>query len=121
MFSHPTHVSNLRTHRERYFEADGFQKFYRDNTPPDIIDNFRRDIHLGVRETLRQPAADHLPRVDAAMQQAAIIAPAGPLAAHDHVPIKPAQCHHPVSDGTTDWKDTKRTQLENPKGRDRDR
>src|SRR3546814_3147981 len=58
IFAHPSHGSNLRTHRERYFEADGFQKFYRDNTPPDIIDNFRRDIHLGVRETLRQPAAD---------------------------------------------------------------
>src|SRR3546814_4684529 len=98
MFSHPTHVSNLRTHRERYFEADGFQKFYRDNTPPDIIDNFRRDIHLGVRETLRQPAADQLARVDAAMQQAAIIAPAGPLARHAHVPVKQGMCHHLVSE-----------------------
>src|SRR3546814_5658290 len=98
MFSHPTHVSNLRTHRERYFEADGFQKFYRDNTPTDIIDNFRRDIHLGVRETLRQPAADQLARVDAAMQQAAIIAPAGPLARHAHVPVKQGMCHHLVSD-----------------------
>src|SRR3546814_17828675 len=31
IFAHPSHGSNLRTHRERYFEADGFQKFYRDN------------------------------------------------------------------------------------------
>src|SRR3546814_19358571 len=97
MFSHPTHVSNLRTHRERYFEADGFQKFYRDNTPPDIIDNFRRDIHLGVRETLRQPAADQLARADAAMQQAAIIAPAGPLPSHATVPVRPCLCHNLVS------------------------
>src|SRR3546814_933101 len=33
IFAHPSHGSNLRTHRARYFEADGFQKFYRDNTP----------------------------------------------------------------------------------------
>src|SRR3546814_2475312 len=106
IFAHPSHGSNLRTHRERYFEADGFQKFYRDNTPPDIIDNFRRDIHLGVRETLRQPAADQLARVDAAMQQAAIIAPAGPLARNAHVPVKQGMCHNLVSDGIIDWKET---------------
>src|SRR3546814_2553001 len=74
---------------------------------PDIIDNFRRDIHRGVRETLRQPAADQLARVGAAMQQAAIIAPAGPLARHAHVPVKQGMCHHLVSDGIIDWKETK--------------
>ena len=104
ILAHASHGSDLRTHRERYFEADGFQKFYRDNTPPEVIDNFRRDIHFGVRETLRGPAPDQLARVDAVMLQAATITPAGPLANHAHIPVKQGMCHHLVSDGVIGWK-----------------
>lgn len=107
VFDDPTHGSDLQSHRERYFEADGFQKFYRDNTSPDTIASFRRDIHWGVRDKLKEPAKDQLTRIGIAMAQASVVAPAGPLARYAYVPVKQGICHHLVNDGEMNWKGRK--------------
>jgi hypothetical protein len=104
VFSHQTYGPDLREHRERYFEADAFQKFYRDNTSPDIIATFRRDIHFGIKAKLKEPAADTLTRIDAVMGHASMITPAGPLAKYAYVPVKQGICHHLVNDEEISWK-----------------
>lgn len=104
VFDDPTHGSDLQSHRERYFEADGFQKFYRDNTSPETITSFRRDIHWGVRDKLKEPAKDQLTRICIAMAQASVVTPAGPLARYAYVPVKQGICHHLVNDGEMNWK-----------------
>jgi hypothetical protein len=104
VFAHATHGPDLRVHRERYFEADAFQKFYRDNTSPKIIDTFRKDIHFGIRDKLKAPTADALARVEAVMAHAAVVSPAGPLAKYAYVPVKQGVCHHLVNDSEISWK-----------------
>jgi len=101
------HGSDLRRQRDRFFEADAFQKFYRDNTSAPVIAGFRKDIHFGVVDSWNETAPDTLSRVETVMKQAGIITPAGPLAKYAHVPVKQGMCHHFVNDGELSWKGKK--------------
>lgn len=103
VLGHPEHGPDFRRQRDRYFEADAFQKFYRDNTSGSVIAGFRRDIHYGVVDRWNEPAPDTLARVQAVMKQAGTITPAGPLAKYGHVPVKQGMCHHFVNDGEMSW------------------
>lgn len=100
------HGPDLRRQRARFFEADAFQKFYRDNTSPEVISSFRNDIHLGVVDRWKAPAADTLARVETVMAHASTVVCAGPLAKYAHVPVKQGLCHHFVNDGELSWKKT---------------
>lgn len=104
VFAHTKHGPDLRLHRECYFEADAFQKFYRDNTSSKIIESFRKDIHFGIKDKLKAPAIDSLARVEAVMSHAAVVTPAGPLAKYAYVPVKQGICHHLVNDDDISWK-----------------
>lgn len=104
VLAHAEHGPDLRRHRERYFEADAFQKFYRDNTSTSLITSFRKDIHYGVIDDWNLAAADTLARVQNVMKQAGAITPAGPLAKYAHIPVKQGMCHHFVNDGEMSWK-----------------
>lgn len=104
VFAHAVHGPDLHEHRANYFEADAFQKFYRDSTSPEVISDFRKDIHAGVKYTLKVPASDTLARIEAVMSQAAIVNPAGPLKNYAYVPVKQGVCHHLVNDDEMSWK-----------------
>lgn len=104
VLQHADHGPDLRRQRERYFEADAFQKFYRDNTTATVLSGFRKDIHFGVVDRWKAPAADTLARVEAVMDHAGTVTPAGPLAKYAHVPVKQGMCHHFVNDGELSWK-----------------
>lgn len=107
VFDHDEHGEDLRFHRTRFYEAEGFQKFYRDNTSPETIAMFRRDIRLGIHDTLKRPVPDELRRVEAAMSQAANLQPSGPLSRYAYIPVKQGICHHLVNDGVIGWKGSK--------------
>ena len=98
------HGSDLRRQRERFFEADAFQKFYRDNTSASVISGFRKDVQFGVVERWKAPAADTLARVEAVMDHAGTVTCAGPLAKYAHVPVRQGICHHFVNDGELSWR-----------------
>ena len=98
------HGSDLRRQRERFFEAEAFQKFYRDNTSTRVISGFRKDVQFGVVDRWNASAADTLARVEAVMELAGTVIPAGPLAKYAHVPVKQGMCHHFVNDGEMSWK-----------------
>lgn len=100
----PKHGLDLQRHRERFFEADAFQKFYRDNTTTETIDGFRKDIEHGVIDRWQAPAIDLLSRIQAVMELAGTVIPAGPLAKYARVPVKQGICHHFVNEGQMTWK-----------------
>lgn len=104
IFKHGEHGPDLRRQRERFFEADAFQKFYRDNTSADVISTFRSDVQLGVIDRWNAPAPDTLARVERVMELAGTITPAGPLAKYAHIPVKQGMCHHFVNEGELSWK-----------------
>lgn len=92
--SHPQFGSHLARQRERFYDADAFKRFYRDNTNAAIIDAFESDIYHGVADTCDGPHADSLSRADAVMSQAAAVQPSGVLAKHSRVKAKQGICHH---------------------------
>jgi hypothetical protein len=104
--SHNVHGGHLRMQRERFFNADAFARFYRDNTMHTDIDILRRDMHHGIAEAHRADYADSLRRVDAVMMQAAAVSPSGALARHARVSVRQGICHHFANEGLLKWRKT---------------
>ncbi|TGP27112.1 MULTISPECIES: ABC-three component system protein [unclassified Mesorhizobium] len=102
--THAIHGPHLKMQRERFFDADSFTRFYRDNTMQEEIDILRRDLHHGVAETHKADYSDTLRRVDAVMTQAANIQPSGALAKYARVPVKQGICHHFANEGVLKWR-----------------
>lgn len=95
---------HLDMQRERFFDADAFSRFYRDNTMSEEIETLRTDMLHGVVDIHRATHADSLSRVDAVMAQAATVAPSGVLARHARVPVKQGICHHFANEGRLKWR-----------------
>ncbi len=77
---------------------------YRDNTSARVISGFRKDVQFGVVDRWNASATDTLARVQAVIELAGTVIPAGPLAKYAHVPVKQGMCHHFVNDGEMSWK-----------------
>jgi hypothetical protein len=103
---HAAHGPHVRMQRERFFDADAFSRFYRDNTMSEEIDVLRRDMLHGVIDTHRVDHPDSLTRVDAVMTQAANVHPSGALAKYARVPVKQGICHHFANEGQLRWRKT---------------
>jgi hypothetical protein len=101
---HTSHGPHVRMQRERFFDADAFSRFYRDNTMAQDIDLLRRDMLHGVIDTHRAEHKDTLARVDAVMTQAANVQPSGALAKYARVPVKQGLCHHFANEGQLRWR-----------------
>jgi hypothetical protein len=102
--NHKDHEPHLYMQRERFFDADAFSRFYRDNTMSDEIKALRHDMYHGVADTHRARHADALARVDAVMTQAANVQPSGTLAKYARVPVKQGICHHFANEGQLLWR-----------------
>jgi hypothetical protein len=101
---HAAHGPHIGRQRERFFDADAFSRFYRDNTMSEEIDILRRDMLHGVIDTLGAHHPDSLARVDAVMTQAANVHPSGVLARYARVPVKQGICHHFANEGQLRWR-----------------
>lgn len=92
--SHPQFGTHLARQRERFYDADAFKRFYRDNTNAAGIEAFESDIYHGVVDTCDGPYTDALSRANAVMSQAANVQPSGVLGKHSRVKAKQGICHH---------------------------
>lgn len=101
---HEEYGPHLQEQRLRFFEADAFNRFYRDNTLEEDLEALHDDVYHGVTGPYRARHVDALTRVDAVMSQAAAVTPAGLLARHARVPVKQGFCHHFANDGKLVWK-----------------
>lgn len=100
---HPDYGNHLSLQRERFYDADAFKRFYRDNTEPDVLDSFEKDIYHGIIDTFNAEHKDSLARVNAVMAQASTVQAAGSLAKYARVPIKQGVCHHFANEGDLIW------------------
>jgi hypothetical protein len=101
---HGKHSQHLSMQRERYYDADAFKRFYRDNTDQVTLENLESDIFHGVIDTCETNHTDALERINAVMGQAAQLSPSGPLAQHARIPVKQGICHHFANEGKVKWK-----------------
>ncbi|MFV8248700.1 ABC-three component system protein [Bdellovibrio bacteriovorus] len=102
--TYPRHKSHLLLQRERFYEAEVFKRFYRDNTNAETIDRFEEDIYQGVVDTFESGHKSSLERVQAVMSQAARINPTGILTQYAYVPVRQGFCHHFVNYRGLKWK-----------------
>jgi hypothetical protein len=102
--SHADHGQHFRRQRERFFDADGFMRFYRDNTAPETLPGLEKELHHGIIETHNLPYDDALSRHDAVMAHAGTLHASGPLGQHARIPVKQGYCHHFANDGKITWR-----------------
>lgn len=98
------HGEHLQMQRERFFDADSFKRFYRDNTESETLPRLEREIRHGIADVHGRKHDDTLERIDAVMAQAGKLQPGGPLAQHAGIPVKQGICHHFVNDGGMTWR-----------------
>jgi hypothetical protein len=103
-FAHKSHGQHLRMQRERFFDADAFTRFYRDNTSVDDTEHLRNEVRHGVFEIHAANHSDSLERVDAVMRHAGGLQPTGPLAKYARIQVRQGICHHFVNDGEWSWR-----------------
>jgi hypothetical protein len=101
---HDDHGPHLTMQRERFFAADAFNRFYRDNTMTEEINLLHDDIFHGVAGVHGAKHDDSLTRADAVLSQAANIQPSGVLSRHARVPVKQGICHHFANEGKLKWR-----------------
>jgi hypothetical protein len=99
-----SHGRHLISQRERFFDADSFKRFYRDNTAPETLPRLERDVEHGIADVHGKAYPDTLGRIEGVMAQAATIRPGGPLAEHAGITVKQGMCHHLVNDGKLSWR-----------------
>ena len=92
---------DLGDHRTRFFEAAVFKRFHRDNTDPDALPAFEREVYLGVSGVHRRHS-NGLGRLHAVMDHASIM-PAAIAGRHARVPVRQGVCHHLANEGTMKW------------------
>jgi hypothetical protein len=105
IIAHGVHGQHFFEQRERYYAADAFCRFYRDNTLSEEISALEDEMYHGVIQNHRQAHTDALTRVDAVMSQAAVVLPSGPLARHARVQVRQGVCHHFINNSRiASWK-----------------
>lgn len=98
------HGPHLRVQRERFYDADFFMRYYRDNTAPDVLPTLESDIENGIFDVHHRLHNDTLERINAVMAQAAAVELSGPLRPHARVSVKQGVCHRFANDGRLRWK-----------------
>jgi hypothetical protein len=102
--SHEDHGPHIARQRERFFAADAFTRFYRDNTMSEEIDLLQVDILHGVADVHEAAHNDSLTRANAVMSQAANLQTSGVLSRHARIPVKQGICHHFANEGKLIWR-----------------
>lgn len=91
---HPDHGPHFTRQRERFYDAEAFKRFYRDNTEKEVLETFESDIYHGVVDVCGTGHPDKLRCLDAVMAHAAQLHVTGVLAPHARIPVKQGVCHH---------------------------
>jgi len=98
----PTYGDQLRDQRTRYFEAEAFKRFHRDNTDRALVVQFQDDVYHGVIDIHREATPTLLERLGKVMKHASSLnaAIAGRAA---RIPVIQGLCHHLANDGRIKW------------------
>ncbi len=96
--------SDLRLHRERFFDAEAFAHAYRDQTEPGTVESFQNEIHDSVSPVMHGNHNDGVERLSEAMRQAASTQPASILATQAKVRVKQGVCHQLANTDRLFWK-----------------
>jgi hypothetical protein len=60
IMAHAQHSPHFKDQRERFYEADAFGRFYRDNTLTEEMEHLQDEVYYGIIERHREMHADSL-------------------------------------------------------------
>lgn len=99
----PTVGPYLKIQRTRFFDATAFDRFYRDSTPEELVQNFGEEVHHGVIDVHQAEHVDKFSRLNKVMQQAALLQASGVLGRHASPQVKQGTCHLLANKGDMPW------------------
>ncbi|MGY3569344.1 ABC-three component system protein [Vibrio paucivorans] len=97
--SHIDFSEDFIEQRERFYSAEVFKCFYRDNTVGDVLSSFENEILKGIKPTYRKKYGDGFECMCAVLEQAAVLSPTGKLSSLAKIDVKQGYCHHFVNNG----------------------
>jgi len=104
LYKKDTYKEHLKLQRIRFYDADSFKRFYRDNTDRNEISGIEKEVFHGVIDKCNESYLDRLERINTVMAHAATLQPTGILAKHTPTTVKQGLCHHFVNDRKMTWK-----------------
>lgn len=103
---HELLYSDFEMQRERFYSAEAFKCFYRDNTASEVLQMFEKEIFNGVFSTSIKRHDNAFECMCSVMEQAASIVPSGKLAIHAKIDVKQGYCHHFANEDRLKWRRT---------------
>lgn len=100
---HAKHGPNLTMQRRRYFDADAFRRYFRDNLDPEHVEKFSDEILSGVFDV--HASTSGVSRLSDVMKQAGTLPISGIFGRHNRATtqVKQGTCHHLANDGVLPW------------------
>ena len=100
---HAKHGPNLTMQRRRYFDADAFRRYFRDNLDPEHIEKFSDEILSSVFDLYASTSG--IDRLNQVMKCAGSLPVSGIFGRHNRATaqVKQGTCHHLANDGVLPW------------------
>jgi hypothetical protein len=98
IIGHDEFEDDFMDQRERFYSAEAFRAFYRDNTVEGILENFEREIIKGIKYS------DSFERMCSVLAEAGKLQPSGKLAIHGKIDVKQGYCHHFANENRLNWR-----------------
>lgn len=90
--------------RERFYSAEAFRLFYRDNTVDGVLNSFEKEILKGIKPTLKLDYPNSFIRMCTVLSEAGKLQPSGKLAIHGKIDVKQGYCHQFANEDKLHWR-----------------
>ncbi|MFB2779200.1 ABC-three component system protein [Shewanella mangrovisoli] len=107
IIGHDDFEEDFTEQRERFYSAEVFRAFYRDNTVNSVLDNFENEILKGIKPTLRLDFPSSFIRMCNVLSEAGKLQPSGKLAIHGKIDVKQGYCHQFANEDKLNWRKKK--------------
>lgn len=104
IIGHDDFEDDFMDQRERFYSAEAFRAFYRDNTVEGILETFETEILKGIKPTLRLRYSYSFERMCNVLSEAGKLQPSGKLAIHGKIDVKQGYCHHFANENRLSWR-----------------
>jgi hypothetical protein len=104
LIGHDEFEEDFMEQRERFYSAEAFRAFYRDNTVEVVLETFEKEIFKGVKPMFRMKYLDSFERMCTVLAEAGKLQPSGKLAIHGKIDVKQGYCHQFVNEKRLTWK-----------------
>ncbi|HCM0827635.1 TPA: hypothetical protein N2774_001640 [Vibrio parahaemolyticus] len=104
LVGHNEFEEDFMDQRERFYSAEAFRAFYRDNTVPGVLENFEKEVLKGVKPMFRMKYSDSFERMCSVLVEAGKLQPSGKLAIHGKIDVKQGYCHQFVNENLLSWR-----------------